>query len=302
MNYLKKIINKFLKKYLGLEIKRVNQARVVENRKIDLALYENLFPSESLNNRAFYNIGAGAFSHPLWTNIDLLNEWYCEIQSRKNLINYDLFSLEKMPINSETAEIVYSSHTIEHITDDAAQNMFNEAFRILKKGGLFRISVPDIDLYFRAYQNDDRDFFYWIEQFSQPDYYKRAGVSMPMKNASTGQIFLAEFATQISALTAPSQNGLISDDELAELFKELDYEKALNYCTAKCSIDFQRQHFGNHMNWWNQAKAVRMLNQAGFRKVYKSGYGQSASPILRDISLFDNTHPKISLYMEAVKI
>ena len=44
-----------------------------------------------------------------------------------------------------------------------------------------------------------------------------------------------------------------------------------------------------------------MLKLAGFKEVYKSSYCQSRSPILRDPNFFDNTHPDISLYVEAVK-
>lgn len=44
-----------------------------------------------------------------------------------------------------------------------------------------------------------------------------------------------------------------------------------------------------------------MLEIAGFNKIYLSGYGQSFCPILRDVAVFDNTHPKISLYVEAIK-
>ena len=44
-----------------------------------------------------------------------------------------------------------------------------------------------------------------------------------------------------------------------------------------------------------------MLRDAGFKKVYKSGYGQSYAPPLRSVEYFDNKHPKMSLYMEAAK-
>ena len=44
-----------------------------------------------------------------------------------------------------------------------------------------------------------------------------------------------------------------------------------------------------------------MLKLAGFEEVYKSAYCQSKSPILRDPIFFYNTHPDISLYVEAVK-
>jgi hypothetical protein len=44
-----------------------------------------------------------------------------------------------------------------------------------------------------------------------------------------------------------------------------------------------------------------MLKNAGFENIYLSGYGQSFSPVLRNIYFFDNTHPKVSLNVEAFK-
>jgi len=43
------------------------------------------------------------------------------------------------------------------------------------------------------------------------------------------------------------------------------------------------------------------MKNAGFQNVYKSGYAQSKSPILRNTNYFDNTHPQISVYIEAIK-
>ena len=42
-----------------------------------------------------------------------------------------------MPIKNDSAVIIYTSHTIEHITNESAQNTFNEAYRILREGGVF---------------------------------------------------------------------------------------------------------------------------------------------------------------------
>jgi hypothetical protein len=42
----------------------------------DKALYEQYFPKESIDQRRFYNVGAGRFSHPFWTNLDKVSEHY----------------------------------------------------------------------------------------------------------------------------------------------------------------------------------------------------------------------------------
>jgi hypothetical protein len=44
------------------------------------------------------------------------------------------------------------------------------------------------------------------------------------------------------------------------------------------------------------------LNESSRKQQNVSGWGQSVIPPLRDTNLFDNTHPKISLYVEALKL
>ena len=111
--------------------------------------YEAIYPAESLSKRLFFNIGSGAFKNEYWTNVDYASTWYENQQESGIHINHDLLSLKPLPIPDNVAEAVYTSHTVEHITDTAAQCMFTEAWRILKPGGQFRVTTPDTDLHYR---------------------------------------------------------------------------------------------------------------------------------------------------------
>ena len=53
--------------------------------------------------------------------------------------------------DTETAEEVYASHVLEHVSFLKIQKIFNEVFRILKKGGEFFISVPDLEVITRLF-------------------------------------------------------------------------------------------------------------------------------------------------------
>jgi len=267
----------------------------------DIDLYYRIYGKKTVENRRFYNIGAGSFRHPAWTNVDHKSEWYRVVQEKGIDIDWDLLSLTPLPVQDDSAEIVYSSHTIEHIINEAAQNMFNESHRILRKGGVFRVNTPNIDLDFRAYKENDRHFFYWIDWYSTPKACQRIKLNRPLNEASIQQIFLWHFASSVSTLHADGSPERITDEELDRIFREMEYEEALNYCISKCSLEVQKKYPGNHINWWNKNKLFRMLRNAGFDNIYVSGYGQSFSPVLRNILTFDNTHPKISLYVEAVK-
>ncbi len=65
-------------------------------------------------------------------------------------------------------------------------------------------------------------------------------------------------------------------------------------------VQFDPNRPGNHVSWWTHAKIERYLKESGFTNIYRSGYRQSVSPLMRRSSLFDSTHPKMSIYMEAI--
>ena len=291
---MKRLINKCLNP-LGYEVKRIVN-------KHNISYYQNSYPADSMKMKRFYNIGAGGFYHPYWTNVDYISEWYASNNKKTSQgIHYDLFSKSPMPIDSNSAEVVYSSHTIEHITNAAAENMINEAFRILKSNGYLRITAPNIDLDYRAYRNNDKHFFYWTKRYSIPKEWKRAKYNKPLNVATIEQLFLSHFAASVSTLHSDGISEPIDDKELNELFNKLSFEEALDYCCAKCCMKIQKKYPGNHMNWWNPKKITSILENTGFTKIYLSGYGQSFCPILPDINIFDNTHPKLSFYIEAIK-
>lgn len=285
-------------------IKKILNSSGYEIRKLPLKndLYRNLYVEDSLKMKRFYNIGAGNFTHPFWQNIDYDSEWY-DFNKAKTLsgIQYNLLSLAPFPIDDNSAEVVYSSHTVEHINNAAAQNMFNEAYRILKPNGYLRITTPNIDLEYRAFKENDRAYFYWIDAYSIPQNWKRAKWNKPFNEASTEQIFLAHFASSVSTLHSDGAPVRIDDEELRRLFQCMKAENVFDYCISLCPLEIQKKYPGNHINWWNFSKMLSMLGKAGFTKIYLSGYGQSFCPVLRDDRFFDNTHPKISLYVEAIK-
>jgi predicted SAM-dependent methyltransferase len=289
-------VNGLLKNF-GYEIKR----RTLTGPDADLALYRRLYGNDAVETKRFYNVGAGRFVHPAWTNVDKLSDYYTSVQKQQVAINWDLLKLDPLPVEADSAELVYTSHTIEHVTDKAAENFFCEAYRILKPGGFLRITCPDVDLAYRAVLENDRDFFYWIDMYSQPKEMARVNITTPMNQASVKQVFLYLIASSVSLLHGNGAPDRISDDEFDKIFAERQYEDALDHCTERCPLEIQEAYPQNHINWWNEKKIMDALTAIGFKSVYRSGGGQSNSPPLRNTAFFDNTHPKMSLYVEAKK-
>jgi predicted SAM-dependent methyltransferase len=267
----------------------------------DVPLYIKLYGEESVKNRRFYNISAGAYlgfgggmNHHCWTKIDVDRLWSKTQFGEKGVeynpkcdITHDLLSLQPIPVESSVAELVHTRFTIASITDKAAQYMFNEVYRILKYGGIFRIVTPDIDLDYRAYLNNDMTFFYWFEND---------------KTISIEQAFLFHVASQVSTIHSDGAPEKITDEQFRNLLRTKSLEDALNFCTSRCSVEIQKKYRQNHINWWNQKKLERMLSMAGFKSIYLSTREQSASPVMRNEVYFDNEDNKFVMYMEAVKI
>jgi predicted SAM-dependent methyltransferase len=243
-------------------------------------LYDAYRP-ESLTERCFYNVGAGSFYHRYWTNIDYESEWYRK-RHKHPFVKYDLTSGEPLPIETGTAEIIYTSHTIEHIPDDAAARFLSESHRALVPGGVLRLTMPDFDRAQRAYRDGDN---YWFLSW---------GCSSTLP-----QNFLHTFAAQLASMSPTKDRRKFSDQEIVAMFSQGEPEQLLNQLTSLCS--FNPDSPADHINWWNSHKAERFLRAAGFSMVYRSAYGQSGALPLRDVRYFDNTFPHISMYIEAVR-
>lgn len=65
----------------------------------------------------------------------------------------------QFPISDSTFDWIYSEHFIEHVDLPAAVEWFREMRRLLKVGGVLRVSTPDLRRYLRAYLEPSNGFF-----------------------------------------------------------------------------------------------------------------------------------------------
>lgn len=111
-----------LKKTLHLLLNKAGFQVTKSFDPFQLPLYESLFDSATLAGKPFYNVGSGSFYHPMWTNIDYVSNWYSGVQ--QNVVHHDLMSERPLPIESNSAQIIYTSHTIEHVKERAVLYFF----------------------------------------------------------------------------------------------------------------------------------------------------------------------------------
>lgn len=81
--------------------------------------------------------------------------------ARENEIEYG-DATKGLPVPNESCEVLYSSHMIEHLPRNEAAKFLNEAFRVLRPGGIIRIAAPDINKQIEQY-NDSGDADAFIE-------------------------------------------------------------------------------------------------------------------------------------------
>jgi predicted SAM-dependent methyltransferase len=103
---------------------------------------------EAANGSLNLHIGCGKVNHPAFVNIDGYPWRHVHlVQSIKRLGRF----------RSGTADLIYASHCLEHIGHHETIAVLTEWNRVLKKGGVLRLSVPDFDKLVGIYQQHGRD-------------------------------------------------------------------------------------------------------------------------------------------------
>jgi predicted SAM-dependent methyltransferase len=238
----------------------------------------------------YINIGAGKFYHPIWHNLDIPTQIYGNVKQNSYTILHDLTICNELPFVKSSVQVFYISHVIEHLTNDAVQNLFNSVYNSLENNGVFRITCPDMDLIYDAYFRNDINFF------NTPSPWGKSHKTIYNK-------FMEYLATDI----VNNENGFIystcKEDKVKSMFlnhpKEYVFDFIINCLGEKRYNVYSDAH--KHINWFNEKKIFDMLKLAGFSIIYSSKFGQSKKSILRNKLLFDNTVPELSLYVEAIK-
>ena len=224
-------------------------------------------------NQRCINIGGGNWYYPRWENIDY--------RANNRYVDYclDLKAQQKLPVKNDCTVLIFSSHCFEHLSDEDALFTLNECYRIMKPGGSIRISVPDMDKAFTAYQNGDHRFF------------DEGGALCRGDDIETKLVnFFASYATQDY-----SGGPCVSAIEVQDKLKGDKYDFC-RWCSSKIPEDAP---YKAHINAYDFTKLKDFLSRCGFKDVQKSDYRQSSVPSMRGVA-FDN-RPVISLYVEARK-
>ena len=110
------------------------------------------------------NIACGDEYIPEWNNFDYFP--HSKFVRKTNL-------LEGLPIKDGLADVVYSSHFLEHIPRHAVSSFIAECSRVLRSGGRLRLVLPDMEelcrtyLFYREKGKNEMANFLMLEMFDQ---------------------------------------------------------------------------------------------------------------------------------------
>lgn len=130
----------------------------------------NLVSSEFLESRGLYGLHVGCrdIIAPKWINTDIspppngeglstVSPGLSEFPGGAYFLLHD--ATKPFPIEEGTLDRIYSEHFIEHLTLAEGIEWLREMRRLLRVGGVLRISTPDLSRYAEGYTDSKNKFY-----------------------------------------------------------------------------------------------------------------------------------------------
>lgn len=176
---------------------------------------------KSAEGKLYLHLGCGKIDHERFINIDGYPYPH---------VDY-IQSIDKLPQFAEASvDLIYASHCLEHFSYTQTKSVLEEWSRVLKKGGILRLSVPDFDKLVEIYNVHDRDPDVILPQLmgGQNNKYNYHLTALSMRNlskllAATGFSKIQEWQPGTDALTTFNDFSVYKKDIAGRL-----YEVSLN--------------------------------------------------------------------------
>ena len=272
------------------------------------------------------NLGCGDRFHRDWTNLDFKSTSSC-------VRAHDL--RRRIPFEDSAVDVAYLSHLLEHLEKKEAQVLLEECFRVLRRGGIIRVAVPDLEQIVRTYleafekaSSGDSEWqrhYDWImlELYDQTVRERSGGAMLeylrqnPIPNEGFVYERIGTEARRVTQSVEASTNqpnrhpsfgdrlfralrglaGRTRDRVLRPLLGEKDYR----------ALELGRFRMGGEVHRWmyDRFSLARALRHAGFVEPCAVGPSESRIPGWSEFHLDTEPDGTVykpdSLYMEAVK-
>jgi predicted SAM-dependent methyltransferase len=98
--------------------------------------------------KVYIHLGCGEINAPGFINVDALP--FSHVHYNQGLEDLHIFP-------DEYADLMYASHVLEHFGHREVPRVLREWQRVLKRGGVLRLAVPDFDKIVGIYLSEERD-------------------------------------------------------------------------------------------------------------------------------------------------
>jgi len=277
---LSRFINKKLYDFgLASSLNRYDNSLTLYSSYSDRKLYSNYAATDK-----FINFGSGAFFHKRWKNYDYPGQstYYKSIQGAegRDFNSIDLCSEGlTIPELDDSVALIYCSHTLEHLDADSSLRFIKECYRILKKGGVLRVALP----------NTKNDF-----------YLLRCVMNQGNKLDDVRRNY-AQHAS--SHVLADSRN--LDFDSVLEVLHDVSFDSHAFYNALIKKYPEMAEFDGNnlerHVNYWDFDNLADVMHKVGFDATIPTYQGSSVASPFCNLHLFDASEPHITFYADIIK-
>ncbi|HED35972.1 MAG TPA: methyltransferase domain-containing protein, partial [Gammaproteobacteria bacterium] len=97
-----------------------------------------------------FSFGAKLFKIPVFKYINKKLGFF-NLDWDESIKIHDL--TKKFPWEDNSIKVIYSSHTLEHLSKEEGRFFLKECYRVLDDNGIIRIVVPDLEVIVKSYSN-----------------------------------------------------------------------------------------------------------------------------------------------------
>ena len=267
--------------------------------------------------------------HPAWKNLDI-NPYVDGVESWK--------ASEGIPAPSQSVDLIYHSHLLEHLDQEEGEDLIKECFRVLKPGGILRVVVPDLERICRDYLSSLKEVdketehanlnAHWmrLELFDQMIRKVSGGKMLQFlqSNPDNRDFLIKRCGTEIlpynlSSSTNPHSAAPVQTIPLYLKFKQLlknfldlswHKEELLKCMLSKSDYDALRcgrfnQSGELHKQMFDRISLQTLLQQVGFSQCILQTHLSSLFPQWKEFYLDNNKAGEArkpdSLFLEAIK-
>ena len=282
---IKKLIVKFIVDHSESFINHSSWSTRLKARNYNFDLVYNDYSPEEISNA---NVGAGPyFRRKHWVAVDFLPDF--KSGHNKALLHHDL-SLDPDNLPISQFRNIYTSHTLEHFEISVSARLLKATNKSVRPGGRVRAVVPDAGYILDNYREGIQGGLEYFESVFGP--------YAPSPEDYVFHTLAQSHCKILSKKPNPKYDSSVYDEFKARI-QESNNDEICMWLNSLPS--FQDDTGSLHRSCYTSTIFMDMFKTAGFTDVYQSGFMKSKSPEMREVPLFDGTHPWLSLYVEGKK-